>query len=48
VPRGLSALGVSAAAIPDLVKGALKDPSCGGNPVALTEEALTGLFHAAL
>lgn len=48
VPKGLSALGVTEAAIPALVKGALKDPSCGGNPVPLTEEALTGLFRAAL
>jgi alcohol dehydrogenase class IV len=48
IPRGLAALGVSEAAIPDLVKGAIVDPSCGGNPVALTEETLTALFHAAM
>jgi alcohol dehydrogenase class IV len=48
VPKGLAALGVTEAAIPALVKSALKDPSCGGNPVPLTEEALTGLFHAAI
>jgi alcohol dehydrogenase class IV len=48
IPRRLSDLGVTEAAIPDLVAGALKDPSCGGNPVALTEENLTGLFRAAL
>ena len=31
-----------------LVKGAVTDPSCGGNPIALTEENLTALFKAAL
>lgn len=48
IPRGLSALGVTEAAIPDLVKGAITDPSCGGNPVKLTEETLAALFHAAM
>ncbi|RKT31005.1 alcohol dehydrogenase class IV [Roseovarius halotolerans] len=48
VPKGLAALGVNEAAIPDLVKGAIKDPSCGGNPVELTEENLTALFRAAM
>jgi len=48
IPRHLSDLGVTAEAIPDLVVGAITDPSCGGNPVTLTEENLTALFHAAL
>ncbi|OED46356.1 alcohol dehydrogenase [Rhodobacteraceae bacterium (ex Bugula neritina AB1)] len=48
IPRKLSDLGVTQAAIPDLVKGAVIDPSCGGNPIELTEENLTGLFKAAL
>ncbi len=48
IPKRLSALGVTEAAIPELVKGALTDPSCGGNPVALTEENLEALFRAAL
>jgi len=48
IPRHLSDLGVTAEAIPDLVAGAITDPSCGGNPVTLTEENLTALFHAAL
>ncbi|WP_417725424.1 iron-containing alcohol dehydrogenase [Salipiger sp.] len=48
VPVGLKALGVTEEAIPELVKGAIKDPSCGGNPIALTEENLEGLFRAAL
>ena len=48
IPRGLSDLGVTAESIPELVKGAIIDPSCGGNPVELTEENLTALFNAAL
>ncbi len=48
IPRTLSDLGVTEHAIPELVKGAIIDPSCGGNPIELTEENLTGLFRAAL
>jgi len=48
VPKGLAALGVTEDAIPALVKGAIKDPSCGGNPFELTEENLTALFKAAM
>lgn len=48
IPRGLSGLGVTADAIPALVEDALTDPSCGGNPVALTRANLTALFEAAL
>ncbi|WP_297770736.1 iron-containing alcohol dehydrogenase [uncultured Roseovarius sp.] len=48
IPRHLSDLGVTADAIPELVKGALTDPSCGGNPMPLTEENLTALFKTAL
>ncbi|MBC7131917.1 MAG: iron-containing alcohol dehydrogenase [Roseovarius sp.] len=48
IPRGLAALGVTEAAIPDLVQGAITDPSCGGNPVPLTREALDRLFRAAM
>ncbi|AFO92020.1 iron-containing alcohol dehydrogenase [Phaeobacter inhibens] len=44
IPRGLSELGVTEAAIPELVKGALIDPSCGGNPVVLDQANLTQLF----
>lgn len=47
IPRRLSDLGVTETAIPDLVKGAIIDPSCGGNPIELTEDNLTTLFHAA-
>ena len=48
IPRRLSDLGVTAEAIPDLVRDALTDPSCGGNPVPLTRDNLTALFEAAL
>ncbi|KII16014.1 iron-containing alcohol dehydrogenase [Phaeobacter sp. S60] len=48
IPRGLSELGVTEAAIPGLVKGALIDPSCGGNPVVLDEANLTQLFKDAM
>ncbi len=48
IPRALSDLGVTEASIPELVKGAIIDPSCGGNPIELTEDNLTALFKAAL
>ncbi|AFO88504.1 iron-containing alcohol dehydrogenase [Phaeobacter inhibens] len=48
IPRGLSELGVTEAAIPELVKGALIDPSCGGNPVVLDQANLTQLFKDAM
>ncbi len=48
IPRKLSDLGVTEASIPELVKGAITDPSCGGNPIELTEDNLTALFKAAL
>jgi alcohol dehydrogenase class IV len=48
IPRKLADLGVTPDAIPQLVKGAITDPSCGGNPVTLTEENLTQLFNKAM
>ncbi|WP_171236959.1 iron-containing alcohol dehydrogenase [Ruegeria sp. HKCCA6837] len=48
IPRTLSDLGVTEASIPELVEGAIIDPSCGGNPIELTKENLTQLFKAAL
>ncbi|MBO6897028.1 MAG: iron-containing alcohol dehydrogenase [Shimia sp.] len=48
IPRKLSELGVTTDAIPELVKGALIDPSCGGNPVELNEANLTELFEATI
>ena len=48
IPRKLSEMGVSADRIDDLVAMALEDPSCGGNPVALTTENLRKLFEATI
>ncbi|MDV4144342.1 iron-containing alcohol dehydrogenase [Shimia sp. FJ5] len=48
IPRKLSEMGVTKDAIPALVSGALTDPSCGGNPIELTEMNVTALFEAAL
>ncbi|WP_375262818.1 iron-containing alcohol dehydrogenase [Palleronia sp.] len=48
IPRSLGDMGVSEARMDDMVEMALRDPSCGGNPVPLTVENLRGLFQAAL
>ena len=48
IPRKLSEMGVSADQMDALVEGAIKDPSCGGNPVELTRENLRQLFEAVI
>lgn len=48
IPRRLSDMGVTEDSIPTLVKGAITDPSCGGNPIELTEANLEQLFRTAL
>ncbi|WP_113911004.1 iron-containing alcohol dehydrogenase [Roseovarius dicentrarchi] len=48
IPRKLSTMGVDAARIDDLVREAIKDPSCGGNPVKLTESNLRALYEASI
>ncbi|MEQ9673793.1 MAG: iron-containing alcohol dehydrogenase [Roseovarius indicus] len=48
IPQGLKALGVTEDSIPALVKDAVTDPSCGGNPVELNEENLADLYRAAM
>lgn len=48
IPKHLSGLGVTDPDIDRLVKGALSDPSCGGNPVPLDEENTRALFEAVL
>ncbi|MCK8483307.1 iron-containing alcohol dehydrogenase [Aliiroseovarius sp. S2029] len=48
IPKRISDLGVSDPDIDSLVKGALIDPSCGGNPIELTKDNLTKLFHEVL
>ena len=44
IPRNLSMLGVTSERIDDLAAMAVQDPSCGGNPVALTVENLKALY----
>ncbi|UWQ03843.1 iron-containing alcohol dehydrogenase [Aliiroseovarius crassostreae] len=48
IPRNLSEMGVSTDQMDALVEGAIKDPSCGGNPVELTRENLRTLFDAVI
>ncbi len=45
VPDKLRDLGVATNRIAELTEMALKDPSCGGNPVELTAENVTRLFN---
>ena len=45
IPLRLSDLGVKNPDLGKLVKGALSDPSCGGNPVKLTSDNLKALFE---
>jgi 4-hydroxybutyrate dehydrogenase len=48
IPLRLGDLGVENPDLGKLVKGALNDPSCGGNPVKLTSENLKALFEEVL
>jgi alcohol dehydrogenase class IV len=48
IPDKLSALGVGADRIDELVAQALEDPSCGGNPIPLTEANVRQLFADSL
>jgi hypothetical protein len=48
IPHNLTALGVDAARLDELTEMALEDPSCGGNPVAMTRENTLALFKACL
>ena len=48
IPRTLGEMGVTGDRMDDLVAMALEDPSCGGNPVPLTDENLRALFAACL
>jgi alcohol dehydrogenase len=47
-PKGLAGMGVTADRIPELAAQAIEDPSAGGNPVPMTLENTTALFHAAM
>ncbi len=48
IPASLTELGVKNPNIETLVASALRDPSCGGNPVNLTTENMTKLFENCL
>lgn len=48
IPKRLSGLGVSEPDMQRLIAGALSDPSCGGNPVALTAENVAALYEEVL
>ncbi|MEM6375166.1 MAG: iron-containing alcohol dehydrogenase [Pseudomonadota bacterium] len=48
VPKTLAGLGVEAPDIDRMVEAALRDPSCGGNPVTLTAENLRTCYEAVI
>ena len=48
IPSGLAALGVEASRLDMLTEMALLDPSCGGNPVKMTQENTRALFEDCL
>lgn len=48
IPKTLTELGVQDPDINALTEAALRDPSCGGNPVELTRENVKALFEALL
>ena len=48
IPKRLSAMGVGTDRLDEMVEMALRDPSCGGNPVELTETNVRALFEAVL
>ncbi|WP_136440133.1 iron-containing alcohol dehydrogenase [Pacificoceanicola onchidii] len=48
IPKRLADMGASADRIDELVPMALADPSCGGNPVELTEANVKALFEAVI
>jgi alcohol dehydrogenase class IV len=46
IPSSLSGLGIDAPDIDAILRGALKDPSTGGNPIEMTEENTRPLIEA--
>ena len=44
IPMNLSDLGIVNADVEKLAQAALKDPSCGGNPIALNSENVAKLI----
>lgn len=48
IPANLTAMGVEAARLDELTEMALEDPSCGGNPVEMTQANTRALFAACM
>jgi alcohol dehydrogenase class IV len=48
LPDRLGAVGIDAARLDEILEKALRDPSCGGNPVPLDRAGLEEIFRAAL
>jgi alcohol dehydrogenase class IV len=48
IPANLTAMGVDPARLDELTEMALEDPSCGGNPIAMTRENTRALFGACM
>ena len=48
IPATLTAMGVKAEDLDMLTDMAMEDPSCGGNPVTMTQENTRALFEACL
>lgn len=48
IPENLSAMGVQYGDLDMLTEMALEDPSCGGNPIAMTRENTRALFDACM
>jgi alcohol dehydrogenase class IV len=48
IPENLTAMGVKAGDLEMLTDMALEDPSCGGNPIAMTRENTRALFEACM
>ena len=48
IPENLSAMGVQFGDLDMLTEMALEDPSCGGNPIAMTRENTRALFDACM
>ncbi|WP_343116070.1 iron-containing alcohol dehydrogenase [Ostreiculturibacter nitratireducens] len=48
IPGGLAAMGVEESRLDELTEMALEDPSCGGNPVAMTRTNTRALYEACM
>ena len=48
IPANLTAMGVEASRLDELTDMALEDPSCGGNPIAMTRENTRKLYGACM